>query len=128
MNELSNFIDRILNESHTDSGYIVRTGGFTKFFIDYDKAVNCFESFCNNQCFGALKSKKGFLPNMQKTFYCMESLTGETTVEIRTVDQVDLVGTPKTWKSFNETIDDISKDFVSVLNDIYKSSESKNRS
>lgn len=123
MNESSNFLDKIMNERHTDAGYIVRTGGHTKFFIDYEKAVNCFELFCNNQCFGVLKSQKGFLPNMQKTFHCMESLTGETTVEIRTVDEVDLLGTPKTWKSFKETFDDIGSDFFSLLNDIRKSSD-----
>lgn len=123
MNELSNFIESIMNESHTDAGYIVRSGGFTKFFIDYDKAVNCFENFCNNQCFGLLKSQKGILPNMQKTFHCMESLTGETTVEIRIVDDVDLLGTPKTWKSFKETFEDIGRDFFSLLNDIHKNSD-----
>ncbi len=120
MNELSNIIERTMNERHTDAGYIVRTGGHTKFFIDYEKAVKCFENFCNNQCFGKLKSKKGYLPNMQKTFYCMESMIGETTVEIRTVDEVDLVGTPKTWKSFNETMEDIRKYFEPVLKDIFK--------
>lgn len=119
MNELSNHIQSILNERHTDAGYIVRTGAFTKFFIDYDKAVNCFDVFCNNQCFGTLKSQKGYLPNLQKTFYCLESSIGETTVEIRTVDDIDLVGTPKTWESFNETINDILKDFL----DIFKSSD-----
>ena len=123
MNEISKTIESILNERHTDSGYIVRTGGFTKFFIDYEKAVNCFEDFCNNQCFGTLISQKGYLPNMQKTFHCMESLTGQTTVEIRTVNEVDLVGTPKTWKSFTETMIDISKDFESLFKDILKISD-----
>ena len=120
MNEISKTIESILNERHTDAGYIVRSGGFTKFFIDYDKAVNCFENFCNNQCFGKLISQKGCLPNMQKTFHCMESLTGVTTVEIRTVNEVDLVGTPKTWKSFNETMEDIRKVLEPLFTDIFK--------
>ena len=125
MNELSNTINEILNERHTVAGYVVRTGGFTKFFIDYDKAVNCFENFCNNQCFGKLVSQKGCLPNMQKTFHCMESLMGVTTVEIRTVNEVDLVGTPKTWKSFNETMQDIQKHLESIFMDIFKNFKSK---
>ena len=120
MNEIINDIKKILNERHTDAGYIVRTGGFTKFFIDYEKAVNCFEDFCNNQCFGTLISQKGYLPNMQKTFHCMESLTGVTTVEIRTVNEVDLVGTPKTWKSFNESMEDFRKFLEPLFKDIFK--------
>lgn len=120
MNSLYKIIENAMSEKHTDAGYIVRSGGHTKFFIDYEKAIKCFEDFCDNQCFGNLKSKKGYIPNMQKTFYCMESMIGEATVEIRTVDEVDLVGTPKTWKSFNETIEDMRKLLEPTVKEVVK--------
>lgn len=127
MNSLDKIIENAMSEKHTDAGYIVRSGGHTKFFIDYEKAIKCFEDFCDNQCFGKLKSKKGYIPNMQKTFYCMESMIGETTVEIRTVDEVDLVGTPKTWKSFNEIMEDMRKLLEPTLKEVVKNVRNQNK-
>ena len=48
------------------------------------------------------------------------SSSGVTTVEIRTVNEVDLVGTTKTWKSFNESMEDFRKALEPIFTDIFK--------
>lgn len=117
---LNNIIDDLLNKNHTDNGYIVRTGGHVKFFVDYDKAVSYFQSCCVNPEFGSMISRSGYIPNIRCEYHCMGSCSGVTTVEMRTVDEVDLEGTPKTWKSFNETMEDIRKEINPVVKDLLK--------